>query len=719
MRLSSCRVPMSLGLLALSPMIGLTGCMNRSLTAIEIAPAVDTVGIGVGQTAQFTATGVYTESGHETTTEDMTNSVTWSSSVTGVATISSSGLATGTGGGVSVITASIPGAYGPLTASSNITVTASSSSGGSGSGSGGTTAPRALTTVTIIPGSQTLSTVGETSQFLAIGTYNEAPTSANLTNLVTWQSSDTTVAQVSSTGLVTGEGVGTATISALATGPDGSVIAGSGTVTVSNPVSSRALIALNVSPGSQTLTTAGEQAQFIAIGTYNSAPLSADLTDSVTWQSSDTSIATVNSSGVVTAVGAGTATITALGTGSSGSVVTAAGAVTVLAEAPTTRILTSLTVIPSSQTLTGVGQTASFLAIGTYSAAPLTANLTSSVSWQTSTSTIATVNSSGVVTAAGGGTATITAVATASDGSIITATGTVSVTTSTTVRQLTGLVISPGAQTLTALGQTASLQAYGSYNTSPTSANLTTTSQWTSSDTAVATVGASTGVVTAVGEGSTTINVQATGPDGSVLNATATVTVTVATTSRILTSLSVIPGTQTVNAIGETVQYLAIGTYSAAPLTEDLTSQVTWVSSDTTIASVADNGVATGQGAGTATISAVGTASDGSSIVASGTLTETDAATGTVALPILDVYLVGNGSGTVTYSTTIDCTTGNSGTCAINVTPGTIVTLTAAPGTGSVFSGWSGNCTPVTGTPTECTITVNGNETVGAIFDPQ
>jgi uncharacterized protein YjdB len=707
------RFSLAIGIFLLSSLVALTGCMSRSLTGLVITPAVNTAAVTVGQTAQFQAFAIYTESGHQTTQENVTSSVTWSSSVVGVASINSSGLATGVSGGLSIISASLQGSFGPLSATSNLTVGTTSGGGGSG----GET--RALTSVSVIPGSQNLTAVGEVAQYIAIGNYSAAPSSANLTDLATWQSSDTTIAQVSSTGAVTGEGVGTATITALATGPDGSVVTGSGTVTVINPISSRLLVALNVSPGSQILTASGQTAQFIAIGTYNSSPLSADLTDSVTWQSSDSSIATVNASGIVTAVGTGSATITALGTASDGSVVTGAGIVTVQAGSSGTRILTSLTVIPSSQTLTAATQTASFIAIGTYNIAPLTADLTSSVTWESSTNNVATINASGVATAVAAGTTTITALGTATDGSVVSASGTLSVNTSTVgVRLLTGLTVSPGVQVLTGTNQKADFSDYGTFNTSPTSLNLTTSSTWSSSDNNVATVDAGTGVVTSVGAGTATITAQATGPDGSQLSATGTVTVVTATTppTRILTTLTVIPPSQTVNSAGESTQFLAIGTYNVAPLTADLTDQVTWVSSDTTVASVTSTGVATALALGETTITAIATATDGSPIVATASIQNTGGA-GSIQLPILDVYLVGNGTGTVTSGTQINCPSNLGANCAANYPSGTVVTLTEAPGPGSVFSGWSTNCTVAT--PTTCTITVNSNDTVGAIFDPQ
>lgn len=421
-KLSSCfpakaSLRASLAVCLAASLLVLSGCLSHSLTSIQIIPAAGSEVLASGQTAQFKAIGTYTESGHAVRTKDITSEVSWQSQNTSVATISSTGLATGVASGTSNISASIPGSFGPLSATSNITVTVTSGSGGSG-GPG-----RTLTSMTVIPGSQTLSVTGETAQFIAIGTYSISPTSADLTSQVKWQSSATSVAQVNSAGLVTATGVGTTTITALATGPDGAVISAAGTITVSSAVTARTLVALNVSPGSQTITSTGQQAQFTALGTYNTSPLSANLTNSVTWQSSDPQVATVNSSGLVTGIGIGSATITALATAPDGSVVSNTAAVTVSA-APSGRILTSLSIIPASQSVTAVGETGQYLAIGTYSGAPLTVDLTNQVTWLSSDVKVGTVNSAGLATAVGQGETTITAITTASDGGAIAASAT-------------------------------------------------------------------------------------------------------------------------------------------------------------------------------------------------------------------------------------------------------------------------------------------------------
>ena len=135
---------------------------------------------------------------------------------------------------------------------------------------------------------------------------------------VTWSSSDTSVATVSYSGLVTTQGVGTATITCKAT--DGSGVEATCKVVVrGNPVTN-----ITLSPSTLTLE-AGKTKYITATVTPSNA-----TNKNLTWKSSDTSVATV-SAGVsganVTAQGVGTATITC--TAADGSGVKATCTVTV------------------------------------------------------------------------------------------------------------------------------------------------------------------------------------------------------------------------------------------------------------------------------------------------------------------------------------------------------------------------------------------------------
>ncbi len=188
-----------------------------------------------------------------------------------------------------------------------------------------------VTSVTVSPTSATLA-VGATKQLTA----TIAP--SNATNkAVTWTSSNTSVATVSSTGLVTAKAAGTATITATA--QDGSGKKGTCTVTVTNPTV--LVTSVTVSPSSATLNVGNTKQLTATIAPSNAT------NKAVTWSSSNTSVATVSSSGLVTAKAAGTATITATaqdGSGKKGTctvTVTNASSTLPKAEAP------ELTITPS------------------------------------------------------------------------------------------------------------------------------------------------------------------------------------------------------------------------------------------------------------------------------------------------------------------------------------------------------------------------------------
>jgi hypothetical protein len=252
------------------------------------------------------------------------------------------------------------------------------------------------------------------------------------------------------------------------------------------------------------------------------------------------------------------------------------------------------------------------------------------------------------------------------------------------------------------------------------------------------------GLVTAVGSGTSTITATGTGQNG-VLSGSSNVTVSLASPApaRSLVSMTVIPANQQIANVGETVQYLAVGTFNTAPITQDLTTQVTWQSSDVFVAKIDSTGLATGVGGLIGqinTITAVYTgALSPNTVTANATLTWIASAPGTVTLPTLALYKVGpsaaSGSVTGTYTLpgsnpgvsvqAINCAAGASvANCTASIPAGATVTLTTTTTTG--FGGWSSNCTVVSGNPYSCTITLAspnpstgtiGNVTVGAIFD--
>jgi hypothetical protein len=297
---------------------------------------------------------------------------------------------------------------------------------------------------------------------------------------------------------------------------------------------------------------------------------------------------------------------------------------------------------------------------------------------------------------------------------------------------LTAIDITPSSDTqiLNRIGEKAQFTAIGTYTGGkhlPRTEDLTQQVTWASSDTSVATVDAG-GAVTAVGSGTALITASTKGGLG-VVQGTSNVKVTLA--QRTLVSLAIIPSDQKLVWVGETAQFLAIGTYSSgSPLTQDLTNQVNWRSSDVHVARIDSSGLATGGGNGDpnapTTISAVAMAADGSVITATATV-ESQALGGPIPLPTMAVYKVGTGSGTVT-GTFVDAITGvtspvvincgSGGSCSASAAPGSQFTLLEQAADGSTFDGWSGDCKVVFDPAgPQCVIVMNNNTTVGAIFD--
>jgi uncharacterized protein YjdB len=238
----------------------------------------------------------------------------------------------------------------------------------------------------------------------------------------------------------------------------------------------------------------------LALHTGNSEKLVAIVEPSdatLAWSSSNTSVATVSSDGTVTAVGNGTATITVSATDGSGKNAKCTVAVTTLVSSITLD-KTSLTLHPGeSSTLTPT-------------VLPSTAS-NKALTWTSSDNSVATVSTSGVVTAKGNGTATITVSATDGSGKNAKCTVTVMTLVSSVSLDKTSLELYKG--------DSFTLSATVSPSTASNKA-LT----WTSSDNSVATV-SNSGVVTAKGNGTATITVSAT--DGSGKNATCKVTVSI------------------------------------------------------------------------------------------------------------------------------------------------------------------------------------------------
>jgi Bacterial Ig-like domain (group 2) len=162
-----------------------------------------------------------------------------------------------------------------------------------------------LTSLSVTPTSGSMAG-GTTLQLSATGTYSDSST-ADLTSSVVWSSSDPTVT-VSASGLVTAPQVTTDTPCTI-TATDESGMSESTVLTIRN----LALTSLAISTSDSTSLDQGITAQFTATGTFGTSPdsFTQDITSSVTWASSSPDVATIDASGVVTGVAAGTTSITA------------------------------------------------------------------------------------------------------------------------------------------------------------------------------------------------------------------------------------------------------------------------------------------------------------------------------------------------------------------------------------------------------------------------
>ncbi|MFT8314005.1 MAG: Ig-like domain-containing protein, partial [Clostridium sp.] len=471
------------------------------------------------------------------------SSVTWSTSNSKVATVNSSGTVTAVGTGTATIT--VTTVDGSKKATCTVTVTP----------------PVKVTGVGLYTTSSTLTVGNSTWLSYTVYPYNAANSS------VTWSTSNSKVATVSSNGTVTAVGAGTATITVTTVDGNKTAVCN---VTVNTPVK---VSSIALSRTTDTLVVGSNDYLSKTIYPYNAAD------QNVIWTTSNSKVATVSTSGTVTAVSVGTATITA--TTEDGSK-TATCIVTVTPPVA----VTSVTMSRTTDTLTIGGNDSLWATIYPYNAA------NQAVTWTTSDSKVATVSSSGYVTAIGAGTATITA--TTVDGSK-TATCKVTVTPPVAV---TSVTMSRTTDTLTIGGTDDLGTTIYPYN----AANQAVI--WTTSDSKIATV-SSSGYVTAIGAGTATIT--ATTVDGS---KTATCKVTVNS-----------PVAVTSVALSKTTSNLSIGGtdyISATVSPRNAANQaVIWTTSNSSVVIITNTysfgevdikGIA----AGTATITA--TTADGSKI---------------------------------------------------------------------------------------------------------
>ena len=426
--------------------------------------------IDVGKTTTATATFITYADGVQSSSKDVTSSATWSSGTSAVASVSG-GTVTGKASGTSILKATYNGYTGSETVTVNDVLTYG--------------LELSVTSATI--------SVGNTKTIAAnyiTFTNGTRTSSKTVTSSASWSSSNSAVASVSG-GSVTAKANGSATITATYNG-----YSATATVTVEDDIT----YDYQLSPTSTSVVN-GRTTKMTAVRrtfTNGAQTNGEDYSSNFTWTSSNTSVATVGSNGVITGVGTGTATITAKYGGT-----TLTGTVTV-----TPNYAYELVLNKTSINM-GKGRTETLIATyKTYADGVLESSkdVTSSATWSSSSSSVAGV-SGGTVTANGAGTATITATYSGK-----------SATCSITVTGTATLTMGWSTATLEK-GATRTNAAIYNPNDGTPSSNVASSATWTSSHTGVATISA--GTITARGVGTATITASYKG-----LSVSCTVTVT-------------------------------------------------------------------------------------------------------------------------------------------------------------------------------------------------
>ena len=318
--------------------------------APSVKVVVPVTGITVDKTATLTVKGATDKLTATLVPADANGTITWSTSDSSVATVSSDGTVTAVKNGTATVTAKC----GDLSAQTKVTVI------------------NPLKAITITGTTHSIKK-GQTTQ-LGL-TYDPADTTDSVA--ATWTSSNTSVATVSKTGLVTALKDGSTTIKATV-----------GNVSSTYDIAVKEVKLTGIKMEEKALIHKGDTKAL----TVEYTP--ADTTDdkTVAWSSSDSTVASVDNNGIVTAVKPGSAVITA-------KVGNYQATCAVTVDAPLKEIVPEKAIIDMVKK-----QTANIA----YSVVPADTTDSKDVTYTSSDETVATVNSDGKVTAKKAGQATVT-----------------------------------------------------------------------------------------------------------------------------------------------------------------------------------------------------------------------------------------------------------------------------------------------------------------------
>lgn len=408
--------------------------------------------------------------------------------------------------------------------------------------------------VRISAGSNALSAleVSAVDTFLGIGGSAPlvvTPTPATASNAVTWKSSDTNVATVSSTGLVTAVGLGAAKITA--------------TSSVTNTISGSINIYVNEATEPGTITITGNSSVAVGGSTQLAATFANNYYSGKTWTSANTAVATVSETGLVTGRSEGTSIITVMAGPANEYTQTITITVTAGSGAPTVNI-TGNSSVPEGGTVQLSAQLSS--GHGTFI-------------WSSSDINKATVTTDGIVNGLAAGSVVITA----------------TLSTDSNVKGVFNLTVVPGGSATITISGSNQVNKNDTITLSAT-ASVSGAIIWSSSNVNVAIV--NNGNVYGVAKGTAIITAAL--AENTSVNATINITVidpSEGGSGEEPTSIA-ITGVSGVN-VGKTLQ---LG-YTITPTPADPTSiTIEWVTSNSLIANVSDSGLVTGVSVGTASI---------------------------------------------------------------------------------------------------------------------
>ena len=518
------------------------GGNNDAPAYLEVIPAVAEINVGTSQS--FTA---YRIDPTAQTREDVSASVQWSSTNTSVASVNSTGTASGATAGSSVIKAQLNG----LAAFADLTVS-----------------DETLSSMQVFP-VESAALVGMDRTFTAIALFANGRTQ-DVTNDANWTSDNTTVANIIGKGQVSSDSQGTANVTATLGGVNGGAKLAVLNATVD---------AFSVSPPVASIQT--QTSETFSAYMLLSSGETIDVTEQVTWSSTDGKIATVSnqsgSKGVASGLNAGTAQVVA---SASFANITLADAAELTVTAPA---LQSLEVTPADVSVPA-GTTGSLVATAYYSDNSAR-DVTRDAYWNSSNSDVVFVESTGTQAGFGQALTPGNATVTARFGGLSEATA-INVSSAT----LQSIQISPALASIAA-GTTTQYFATGIYS-DRSSQDITSLVNWETSNSGIASID-SEGLAYGVAPGTTEIRANYQG-----IQSKAELTVTNAT----INSIEVSPTVHRMQ-VGSTQSYRATALMSDGER-YDITRLSYWKSNDSDVVVIDRAGRAIALSAGTALISA-------------------------------------------------------------------------------------------------------------------